>query len=147
VFLWWDINVYLVFFAFTLRPTSLIASNIVCYTCIFGVVDKKLKYNKTGSSNRFQYILSFEAGCTPVWNIHIVHMFSLQFYIPLWHWCMFVSGTNLVGLCSAPHFMIVMKSRSMRWVGHAACQGGDAEYTVLVGKHEGKKLFGRPRCR
>ena len=44
--------------------------------------------------------------------------------------------------------MRVIKSRRMRWAGHVA---GTRErrgvYRVLVGKPEGKRPLGRPRCR
>jgi hypothetical protein len=39
---------------------------------------------------------------------------------------------------------MVIKSQWMRWMGHAACI--DIR-KVLVGKHEGKKLLGRPKQR
>jgi len=36
----------------------------------------------------------------------------------------------------------------MRWAGHVACMGEErGAYKVLVGKSEGKKPLGRPRCR
>ena len=36
----------------------------------------------------------------------------------------------------------------MRWAGHVARMGERrGVYRVLVGKHEGKKPLGRPRCR
>jgi hypothetical protein len=36
----------------------------------------------------------------------------------------------------------------MRWVGHVAHVGEERKvYKVLVGKREGKKPFGRSRCR
>jgi len=42
----------------------------------------------------------------------------------------------------------VIKSRRMRWAGHVARMGeGRSVYWVLVGKPEGKKPLGRPRCR
>jgi hypothetical protein len=41
-----------------------------------------------------------------------------------------------------------IKSRSMRWVGHVACMGeGRVVYSVLVGRPEGKRPLGGPRCR
>ena len=44
--------------------------------------------------------------------------------------------------------MRVIKSRRMRWAGHAACMGeGRGVYRVLVGKPEGKRRLGRPRRR
>ena len=42
----------------------------------------------------------------------------------------------------------VIKSRRMRWAGHVASMGERiGVYRVLVGKPEGKRPFGRPRCR
>ena len=44
--------------------------------------------------------------------------------------------------------MRVIKSRRMRWAGHVACMGEErGVYRVLVGKLEGKRPLGRPRCR
>ena len=44
--------------------------------------------------------------------------------------------------------MRVIKSGRMRWAGHVARMGeGRGVYRVLVGKHEGKRPLGRPRCR
>jgi hypothetical protein len=43
---------------------------------------------------------------------------------------------------------MVIKSRRMRWAGHVARRGeGRCVYRVLVGKSEGKRTLGRPRCR
>ena len=42
----------------------------------------------------------------------------------------------------------VIKSRRMRWAGYVARMGERrGVYTVLVGKSQGKKQFGRPRRR
>jgi len=36
----------------------------------------------------------------------------------------------------------------MRWAGHVACMSEERGlYSVLVGKPEGKRPLGRPRCR
>ena len=44
--------------------------------------------------------------------------------------------------------MRVVKSRRMRCAGHVACMGEDrGVHRVLVGKPEGKRQLGRPRCR
>jgi len=49
--------------------------------------------------------------------------------------------------CS-PNIIRVIKSRRVRWAGHVAGMGeGRGVYRVLVGKPEGKKPLGRPRCR
>jgi hypothetical protein len=42
----------------------------------------------------------------------------------------------------------VIKSRGMRWAGYVARIGEKRNvYRILVGKPEGKRLLGRPRCR
>jgi hypothetical protein len=51
--------------------------------------------------------------------------------------------------CSHPPNIIRhIKSKGMRWVRHAAHMGEERKvYRVLVGKPEGKRPFGRLRCR
>jgi len=40
-----------------------------------------------------------------------------------------------------------VKSRRMRWAGHVARMGDRRSvYRVLMGKPEGKRQLGRPRC-
>jgi len=47
-----------------------------------------------------------------------------------------------------PNIIRVIKSRRMRWAGHVARLGERRGlYRVLVGKSEGKRPLGRPRCR
>jgi hypothetical protein len=47
-----------------------------------------------------------------------------------------------------PNIVEVVKSRRMRWAGHVARMGEDrGVHRVLVGKPEGKRPLGRPRCR
>jgi hypothetical protein len=46
-------------------------------------------------------------------------------------------------------FIIIrmIKSRRMRWAGHVARMGEKRNaYRILVGKPEGKRPLGRPRC-
>ena len=44
--------------------------------------------------------------------------------------------------------MRVIKSRRMRWAGHVARMGKErGVYRVLLGKPEGRRPLGRPRCR
>jgi hypothetical protein len=51
-------------------------------------------------------------------------------------------------LYSLPNNVRVVKSRRMRSAGHVACMGeGRSVHRVLVGKPEGKRPLGRPRCR
>ena len=51
-------------------------------------------------------------------------------------------------LYSSPNTVRVIKSRRMRWAGHLARMGEEISvYRLLVGKPEGKKPLGRPRCR
>jgi hypothetical protein len=55
---------------------------------------------------------------------------------------------ELSDLYSSPSIIRVMKSRRMRWEGHVALMGENRNaYRLLVGKPEGKRLLGRPRCR
>jgi len=47
-----------------------------------------------------------------------------------------------------PNIVQVVKLRRMRWAGHVAHMGeGRGVHRVLVGKPEGKRQLGRPRCR
>jgi len=51
-------------------------------------------------------------------------------------------------LYSSLNIVQVINSRRMRWTGQVARMGErSGAYRVLVGKPEGKKPFGRPRCR
>jgi hypothetical protein len=55
---------------------------------------------------------------------------------------------ELHNLYSSPDIVRQIKSRRMRGVGHVARMGeGRNMYGVLVGKPEGKRPLGRPRCR
>ena len=55
---------------------------------------------------------------------------------------------ELNDLYSLPNIVRVVKSRRMRWAGHAARMGEDrGVHRVLVGKPEGKRPLGRPRRR
>jgi hypothetical protein len=55
---------------------------------------------------------------------------------------------ELHNLYSSPSIIRVIKSRRMRWAGHAARMGERRNaYRILVGKPEGKTPLGRPRCR
>ena len=55
---------------------------------------------------------------------------------------------ELNDLYSSPSIVRVIKSRRMRWVGHVARMGEVmGVYRVLVGKPEGRRPLGRPRCR
>jgi hypothetical protein len=51
-------------------------------------------------------------------------------------------------LYSSPSIIRIIKSRRMRWAGHAARMREKSNaYRLLVGKPEGKRPLGRPRCR
>jgi hypothetical protein len=55
---------------------------------------------------------------------------------------------KLYDLHSLTNTVRVIKSIRMRWAGHAARIGESRSvYRVLVGKPEGKRPLGRPRCR
>jgi hypothetical protein len=49
---------------------------------------------------------------------------------------------------ASPNIVRVIKSRRIIWVGHVACIGEIRNaYKSMLGKPEGKRLFGRPRHR
>jgi hypothetical protein len=51
-------------------------------------------------------------------------------------------------LYSSPNIIRQIKSRRMRWAVHVARMGEERNvYRVLMGKPEGKRPLGRPRCR
>ena len=55
---------------------------------------------------------------------------------------------ELSDLYSLPNTVRVIKSRRMRWAGHVArIAERRGVHRVLVGKREGKRPLGRPRCR
>jgi hypothetical protein len=57
---------------------------------------------------------------------------------------------ELHNLYSSPSIIRIIKSKRMRWLGHVAQMGGGEKrnmYRLLVGKPEGKRPLGRPRCR
>jgi hypothetical protein len=55
---------------------------------------------------------------------------------------------ELHNLYSSPDIIRQIKSGRMRWAGHMAYMGqGRNVQRVLVGKPEGKRSFGRPKCR
>jgi hypothetical protein len=55
---------------------------------------------------------------------------------------------ELRDLYSSPSIIRMTKLRRMRWEGHVARMGEKRKaYRLLVGKPEGKRPLGRPRCR
>jgi hypothetical protein len=55
---------------------------------------------------------------------------------------------ELHDLYCSPTLVLVIKSRRSRWVGDVAhMREARGMYRVLVGKPEGKRPLGRPRCR
>ena len=67
------------------------------------------------------------------WNCSELHLYILWFSIHLY------SSSNMVR---------VIKSRRMRWAGYVARMGERrGVYRLVVGKPEGKRPPGRPRCR
>jgi hypothetical protein len=54
---------------------------------------------------------------------------------------------ELRDLYSSPSIIRIIKSRRMRWVGHVARIGKRNTYRLLVGKPEGRRPLGRPKCR
>ena len=59
-----------------------------------------------------------------------------------------IHNKELRDLYSLPNIVRVVKSRRMRWVGLVTRMGEvTGVHRVLVGKPEGKRPLGRPRCR
>jgi hypothetical protein len=55
---------------------------------------------------------------------------------------------ELHNLYSSPNIIRMIKSRRMRWAEHVAHMGEKRNaYRILVGKPEGWRPLGRPRCR
>jgi hypothetical protein len=55
---------------------------------------------------------------------------------------------ELHNLIFASNIIELIKSRRIRWARHVASMGEERNaYTVLVGKLEGKRQLGRPRCK
>jgi hypothetical protein len=55
---------------------------------------------------------------------------------------------ELHNLYSSPSINRIIKSRRVRWAAHVAQMGEKTNvYRLLVGKPEGKRPLGRPRCR
>ena len=55
---------------------------------------------------------------------------------------------ELNDLYCSPNIVRMIKWRRMRWAGHVARMGEErGVYRVLVGKPEGRRPLGRPRCR
>jgi hypothetical protein len=54
---------------------------------------------------------------------------------------------DLNDLYSLPNIVRVVKSRRIRWAGHVARMGRRRRVQGFVGKPEGKRPLGRPRCR
>jgi hypothetical protein len=55
---------------------------------------------------------------------------------------------ELHGLYSSPSIVRVIKARRMRWAWHVARVGEvRGAYNILIGRSEGRRPLGRPRCR
>jgi hypothetical protein len=55
---------------------------------------------------------------------------------------------ELHNLYSSPSIIRIIKSRRMRWAGYMTRMGEKRTvYRLLVGKPEGKRPLGRPRCK
>ena len=50
-------------------------------------------------------------------------------------------------LYSSPNIVRVIKSRRMRWAGHMARIGEERGVYSVLGKRDGRRPMGRPRCR
>jgi hypothetical protein len=62
--------------------------------------------------------------------------------------CRRLHNEELHNLDASPNVIRVIKSRRMTWAGHVARMGKVRNVDkILIGKHEGKILTGRPRRR
>jgi hypothetical protein len=62
--------------------------------------------------------------------------------------CRILHDDELHNLFSSTNIIRMMKSRRMSWAGHVARMGVKRNaYGILVGKPEGKRPLGKPRCR
>jgi hypothetical protein len=62
--------------------------------------------------------------------------------------CRRLYNEELNDLYSSPNIIWVIKSRRMRWAGHAARMGEErGAYRILVRRPEGRTSLGRPRHR
>jgi hypothetical protein len=78
--------------------------------------------------------------------LHLVLRFKNE-QVPVGSWRK-LHNDELHSLYSSSNIVKVIKSRRMRWAGHAAPMGeGRSVYRVLIGKPEGKRSLGRPRRR
>ena len=96
--------------------------------------------------------------CCCVWLTTYIFIIVFQFYSTtglFWPRRDEVTGEwrrlhneELNDLYFSPNKVRVIKSRRIRWAGHVAHMGEErGVYRVLVGKPEGKRPLGRPRCR
>jgi hypothetical protein len=59
-----------------------------------------------------------------------------------------VHNEELHSMYSSPSIIRVIKARRMRWAVHVARMGEvSGAYNIFVGKPEGRRPLGRPRCR
>jgi hypothetical protein len=62
--------------------------------------------------------------------------------------CRKLHNEELNDLYFSPHIVLVIKSKKIRWAGHAALMREKRSvYRVLVGEPEGKRPLGRPRLK
>jgi len=74
-------------------------------------------------------------------NIRLLSYLNLRFVSPC------ITKSRMI-LYSLPNIVRVVKSRRMRWARHVPRMGEDrGVHRVLVGRPEGKRPLGRPRCR
>jgi hypothetical protein len=58
-----------------------------------------------------------------------------------------LQNKELANLYSSPSIIRMIRLRRLKWAGHVALKGKKRNAcTILVGKTEGKKPLGRPRC-
>jgi len=81
-------------------------------------------------------------------NILLFKLWTARVSLHSIHHNSYYSFLELNDLYSSHNIVRVIKSRRMRCAGHVARIGEErGVYSVLVGKPEGRRPLGRPRCR
>jgi hypothetical protein len=72
----------------------------------------------------------------------------IYLFIYLFIYVLIYINEELHNLYSSPSIIRMIKSRRMKWAGHVARMGEKRNaYRIVVGKPEGRRPLGRPRCR
>jgi hypothetical protein len=103
------------------------------------------KDDKTGCNN-YRWISLLSTSYNILLNI-LLSSLSLKRDEVMGEWRE-LHNEELRSLYSSPSIIRIIKSRKMRWTENVVQMGKKRNaYRLMVGKPEGKRLLGRPRCR